>query len=128
MNCRWRSSRNASSGLANIHHQIGRALDLGADLERGDDLTKFPGHRSLQREDLDASVLEFDRAGIHLVVGHDHRLGRRQVLLQENRRALGNALDHSRRDAHEFLLDVVQFAVKGLACFFHDLPLSRNGR
>ena len=71
---------DAPGRLADVDGEVGRALDLGDDPQRGDDLAEVAGHRRLQGEHLVAALLELERPGVDLVVGEDHVLGAFEVL------------------------------------------------
>ena len=54
--------------LGDVGAEVGRALDLGDDLHRGDDPAQVGRHRLLQREQRVAAVLEVDAALVEHVV------------------------------------------------------------
>ena len=70
--------------LADVDGQVGRALDLGDDPQRGDDLAQVGGDRRLQGEHAVAALLEADAPGVDLVVGEDHVLGALEVLAEQD--------------------------------------------
>ena len=72
--------------LAQVDGEVGRALDLGDDPQRGDDLAEVAGDGRLQGEHRVAALLELDALGVDLVVAEDHVLGALEVLAEQDLR------------------------------------------
>ena len=75
---------DAPRRLADVAHQVGRALDVGDHLQQGDDLAKVAGHRRLQGEDPVAVLLEVERPGVDLVVALDDVVGALEVAVEQH--------------------------------------------
>ncbi len=89
----------AARGLRDVHHQVGRPLELVHDAQHGDDRPQVGRHRLLASEELVAAVL--DRMGevVDVVVVLDDLLGGGEVGVEERLRAGADRLGRQRRRA-----------------------------
>ena len=117
---------DAPRRLADVAHQVGRALDLGDHLQQGDDLAQVAGHRRLQGEDPVAALLEVERAGVDLVVALDHVVGALEVAVEQHRGGPRDRLGDRRGEPHQLGARLVEIVVEALAQLVHqpNLPVT----
>jgi len=69
---RWRMRHVPGRRFADIDREIADALDVGVDLQNGDDDAQVGGERLSQREELEAAVVDFDVQLVDRLVAADH--------------------------------------------------------
>ena len=83
----------ALARLGDVDRQIADALEIGVDLDRGHDGPQIGGHRLVERQQLEAAIVQLDVEIVDRLVAGQHGLQR-----------LGVALDDRHDgDAHPFL-------------------------
>ena len=72
-------SRQRDGALGDVDGEVADALELVVDLDDGHDEAQVAGHRLVEREDLEALLLELDLVLVDDEVGGDHPARRRGV-------------------------------------------------
>ena len=66
----------ALAGLGDVDGQVADPLEVGVDLDGGDDDAQVGGHRLVQRQQLEAAVVDFDVEVVDRLVAGQHRVER----------------------------------------------------
>ena len=88
---------DAPRRFADVHGEVGRALDVGDDPQRGHDTAQVAGDRRLQREQLVAALFQLEGLGVDGIVAEDHVLGALEVLAEQDLRGMLDVLGDARR-------------------------------
>ena len=73
----------ALAGLGDVHRQVADPLEVGVDLDRGDDHAQVGGHRLVQRQQLEAAVVHLHVQVVDRLVAGDHRVERGEVAVHQ---------------------------------------------
>ena len=106
---------DAAGRLADVDAQVGRAFDVGDDLDRRHDGAQVAGHRRLQGDDAEARLLELQRSGVVGGVTVDHVLGRFEVEVEQHLGRPRDQFGHPGRHAGDADADLVEALVERLA-------------
>ena len=99
---------DASRRLADVDHQVGRALELAREAKRTHDEAKITRHRLLQGEQPVAALLDADRERVDDVVAVDQRLRSVKVAIEHRRRALADRLDGQGAETNDVVAELVE--------------------
>ena len=101
----------AAPGLSNVHGQIADPLEIGVDLDGRHDDAEIRRHRLMQREQLEAAIIDFDMKVVDRLVARGDRVESVRVPVHETVHRfphpfLGEAAhrQQSRREGVEFFL------------------------
>ena len=75
--------RVAARRLGDVDGQVADALEIGVDLDRGDDGPQVGGHRLVQREQLEAAVVDLDVQLVERLVAVQHALDELAVAVDQ---------------------------------------------
>ena len=64
--------------LGDIDREVADPLEVGVDLDRRDDRAQIGGHRLVQRQQLEASVIDLDVQLVDRAVAGEHMLDERR--------------------------------------------------
>ena len=85
--------------LGDVHGLVADPLQVGVDLHGRRDEAQVRGHRLLQRQQLQAAVVDLDLQVVDLLVGADDQLGLVQAALDQGADRAVDALLHQRAHA-----------------------------
>ena len=110
---------DAPSRLADVDAQIGGSLDVGDDLDRRHHRTEIAGNRRLQRDHLEAPLLEVEGTAVVLVVAEDHVVGALEVHREQDLRRTRDQFRDPCRHAGDPAADLVELLVECRAQVVH---------
>ena len=73
----------AGHGFGDVDRQIADAFEVGVDLDRGDDGAQVDGHRLVQRQQLEAAVVDLDVQLVDRRVADQHLFDERVVAIDQ---------------------------------------------
>jgi hypothetical protein len=94
-------------GLRDVDGEVADPLEVGVDLQRGDDGPEIDGHRLVERQQREAAVVDLDVQRVHRLVADEHAI--EQVAI-----AFDQSLD---RQAHLLLREPAHFEQPRLELF-----------
>jgi hypothetical protein len=113
---------DATRGLGDVGAQVGRTLDIGDDLDRGDELAQVARDGLLQCDQAKTGFLELSRPTVVLVVAEHEVLGAFEVGRQQDLRRPRDELGDPRRQSGDAVADLVELLVELVAQFLGHQP------
>ena len=111
--------------LGDVLGQVADALELAVDLDDGGHEPQVAGHRLVEREDLEALLLDLDLVLVDQHVGGDHLASLGGIALLDGLEGEAETLLHQRAERQDLPLQPVRLSLQ----MAHARPcLSRSGR
>ena len=116
----------ALAGFADVDGQVADALEVGVDLDGGDDHAQVGGHRLVQRQQLEAAIVHFHVEVVDRLVARQHRVERGVVAVHQAAHRFAHALLGQPAHRQQPLLERVELVLEVPKHAFHQphLPVT----
>ena len=98
--------------LGDVGGEVADALQLVVDLDDGDDEAQVAGHRLVQRQQLEALLLDLDLDLVDLHVGGDHLARLRHVARLDRLHGEAQVLLDQRAESEDLALELLDLALQ----------------
>ena len=114
-----RVAQVALAGLADVHGQVAHPLEVGVDLDGGDDHAQVGGHRLVQGQQLETAVVQLDVQVVDGLIAGQYGLERRTVAVHQAAQRFAHPFLGQAAHGQQALLERVELVLEVSKHAFH---------